>query len=232
MPYKLKVWKQASNTQSLKSFKFKNLKKGGVEIKSKYFLPSVKGFVELTYNINLMGKININTSLSEISSKLPIIPKFGTNLIINKEYEKVTWYGRGPHENYQDRKTSSLIGIYDCNVSDLYYPYIRPQENGNRTDTKWITFTNIKGNGIIIEASKKFEFSAHNQKNEDFDGGKEKSQRHTTDILKRPIVNINIDYRQMGVGGDNSWGFLPHKKYQIKAENISFNYSISPHKTK
>ena len=232
MPYKLKVWKQASNTQSLKSFKFKNLKKGGVEIKSKYFLPSVKGFVELTYNINLMGKININTSLSEISSKLPIIPKFGTNLIINKEYEKVTWYGRGPHENYQDRKTSSLIGIYDCNVSDLYYPYIRPQENGNRTDTKWITFTNIKGNGIIIEASKKFEFSAHNQKNEDFDGGKQKSQRHTTDILKRPIVNINIDYRQMGVGGDNSWGFLPHKKYQIKAENISFNYSISPHKTK
>ena len=177
-----------------------------------------------------MGKININTSLSEISSKLPIIPKFGTNLIINKEYEKVTWYGRGPHENYQDRKTSSLIGIYDCNVSDLYYPYIRPQENGNRTDTKWITFTNIKGNGIIIEASKKFEFSAHNQKNEDFDGGKEKSQRHTTDILKRPIVNINIDYRQMGLVEIIAGDFYLTKN--IKSKQRIFHSIILFHHTR
>ena len=89
-------------------------------IKSKYFLPSIGGYVELTYNIDSFGKININTSLSEISSKLPMLPKFGTNLIINKQFEKVRWYGRGPHENYQDRKTSSLIGIYECKVSDLY----------------------------------------------------------------------------------------------------------------
>ena len=125
-----------------------------------------------------------------------------------------------------------MIGIYECKVSDLYYPYIRPQENGNRTDTRWVTFTNTNGNGIIIRASKTFEFSAHNQKNEDFDGGNDKSQRHTTDILRRPFLNLNIDNRQMGVGGDNSWGFLPHEKYQIKADNISFNYSISPYKTK
>ena len=232
MPYKLKVWKQASKSQSLNSFQFKNLKKRGVEIKSKYFLPSIGGYVELIYNIDSFGKININTSLSEISSKLPMLPKFGTNLIIDKQFEKVRWYGRGPHENYQDRKTSSLIGIYECKVSDLYYPYIRPQENGNRTDTRWVTFTNTNGNGIIIQASKTFEFSAHNQKNEDFDGGNDKSQRHTTDILRRPFLNLNIDNRQMGVGGDNSWGFLPHEKYQIKADNISFNYSISPYKTK
>ena len=104
--------------------------------------------------------------------------------------KKVRWYGRGPHENYQDRKTSSLIGIYECKVSDLYYPYIRPQENGNRTDTRWVTFTNTNGNGIIIQASKAFEFSAHNQKNEDFDGGNDKSQRHTTDIFEKTLFKF------------------------------------------
>ena len=111
----------------------------------------------------------------------------------------------------------------------MYYPYIRPQENGNRTDTRWLTMTDSEGEGIIIETNDSFEFSTHHQRNEDFDGGDRKSQTHTTDIIKKPIVNLNIDFKQMGVGGDNSWGALPHKKYQIKAKNLSFSYSISPY---
>ena len=230
MPFKLKVWKKASKNQILESFKFKNYKKEGVQVKSKYILPSIKGSVEISYIINTNGKIDVKTSLTNISSNLPILPKFGTNFIINKKYNKAKWYGRGPHENYQDRKTSSLFGIYESYVSDLYYPYIRPQENGNRTDIRWLTLTDPYGKGIIIETQEVFEFSAHHQKNEDFDGGNRKSQTHTTDIIKRPIVNLNIDYKQMGVGGDNSWGMLPHKKYQINPKDLIFRYSISPYK--
>ena len=183
----------------------------------------------------------MTTTLTEISSSLPMMPKFGTNFIINKRYDNVKWYGRGPHENYQDRKTSSLVGIYESKVSELYYPYIRPQENGNRTVTRWLTLTDSIGDGIIIETEKTFEFSAHHQRNEDFDGGNIKYRKqsndlkrpimHTTDIIERPLININIDYKQMGVGGDNSWGQKPHKKYQIKADNYSFSYSISPYKS-
>ena len=235
----LNVWKKASKNQILKTLKVKNYQEQGVEIKSKYLVSDIDGLIEITYNISSNGKINVTTTLTEISSSLPMMPKFGTNFIINKRYDNVKWYGRGPHENYQDRKTSSLVGIYESKVSELYYPYIRPQENGNRTDTRWLTLTDSKGNGIIIETEKTFEFSAHHQRNEDFDGGNIKYRKqsndlkrpimHTTDIIERPLINININYKQMGVGGDNSWGQKPHKKYQIKADNYSFSYSISPY---
>ena len=228
MPYKLKVWKQASKKQNFESIKIKNLKRQGVEVKTNYYMPDVKAFVDITYTIKINGRINIKTSLSEISEKLPVLPLFGTNFIINKSYDNVEWYGRGPHENYQDRKTSSLVGIYNYKVSEMYFPYIRPQENGNRTDTRWLSLTNSEGNGIIIESSNFFEFSSHHQYNDDFDGGNRKSQTHTYDILKRPIVNLNINYKQMGVGGDDSWGKEPHEEYKIKPGNLSFIYSISP----
>ena len=228
MPFKLKVWKQASKKQNFESIKIKNLKRQGVEVKTNYYLPDVKAFVDITYSIKINGRINIKTSLSEISEKLPVLPLFGTNFIINKSYDNVVWYGRGPHENYQDRKTSSLVGIYNYKVSQMYFPYIRPQENGNRTDTRWLSLTNSEGNGIIIESSNFFEFSSHHQYNDDFDGGNRKSQTHTYDIIKRPIVNLNINYKQMGVGGDDSWGKQPHDEYKIKPGNLSFNYSISP----
>jgi beta-galactosidase len=228
MPFKLKVWKQASKKQDFENIRVKNFKSQGVEVKTKYYMPNIKGFVEVIYNVNTNGKINVKTSLSEISNKLPILPLFGTNFIINESYDNAKWYGRGPHENYQDRKTSSLVGLYNYKVSQMYFPYIRPQENGNRTDTRWLSLTNSKGKGIIIEASNVFEFSSHHQYNDDFDGGNRKTQTHTYDIDKRPIINLNINYRQMGVGGDDSWGKQPHEEYKIKPENLSFNYSISP----
>jgi len=108
----------------------------------------------------------------------------------------------------------------------LYFAYIRPQENGNKTDTRWVTFTNNEGNGIKVTASDLISFSAHHQYNNDFDAGDKKAQRHTTDIKQRDLVSINIDYKQMGVGGDNSWGRMPHKEYQIKPQNLSYSYTI------
>ena len=235
----LNVWKKASKNQILKTLQVKNYQEEGVVVNSKYLIPDINGSIEIKYTVNSDGKIIVTTSLSDISSNLPMLPKFGTNFIINKKYNNVKWYGRGPHENYQDRKTSSLVGIYEAKVSELYYPYIRPQENGNRTDTRWLIFSDSEGKGIIIETEKTFEFSAHHQLNDDFDGGNVKYRKqatdlkrpimHTTDIVERPLINLNVDYKQMGVGGDNSWGRKPRKKYQIKADNYSFSYSISPY---
>lgn len=121
-----------------------------------------------------------------------------------------------------------MVGTYEASVDDLYYPYIRPQENGNRCDVRWLTFKNASGDGIGIYAPQVIDFSAHHQYNTDFDAGDTKQQRHTVDIVKRDFVNINIDYKQMGVGGDNSWGLMALDKYQIKPENLSFSYVIRP----
>ena len=227
MPKKLGVWKNATENQKLVAIS--ETKNGeNVNVSVKYNLGSAKkSTATLNYTFHKNGKINVETVLNNLNSKLPILPRFGNNFIIKKEYDNVNWFGRGPFENYQDRKTAALVGNYKAKVAELYFPYIRPQENGYKTENRWATFTNNKGEGIKITAPNYFGFNAHHQYNNDFDPGKKKQQRHTTDIPTRDFVNINIDDVQMGVGGDNSWGAMPLKKYRIKAENISYTFTIS-----
>jgi beta-galactosidase len=227
MPKKLGEWKEASNNQELIAFEENNSGKN-VTVKATYNLPAIKDAkVVMTYNISSDGTVNVHTELKNVASSLPVLPRFGTNFMIDDSYNAVSWFGRGPHENYQDRNTAALVGQYKSSVSDLYFPYIRPQENGYKTDTRWVKFTNSRGKGIQVTANNYIGFSAHHQYNSDFDAGETKQQRHTTDIIKRDFVNINIDMAQMGVGGDTSWGAMPHKEYQIKPQNLSFSYIIS-----
>jgi beta-galactosidase len=245
MPKRLEKWKMATETQNLIALQLNyddqersldavqltpnpfNVQ-NSLQLVATYGLPSVEGRVAISYTINNKGEILIKSQLIDIKESLPIIPRFGSNFIIKREYNNVSWYGRGPHENYQDRKTSALVGSYTAKVEDLYYPYIRPQENGNRTEIRTLSFTNANGKGILVTAAQPFEFSAHHQYNSDFDEGREKQQRHTYHIPQRDLVNINVDYKQMGVGGDNSWGLMPHKEYQIKAANLSYSFMIKP----
>ena len=156
------------------------------------------------------------------------MPRFGTNFILDKQYDSVNWYGRGPQENYQDRNTGAFVGEYSAKVSELYFPYIRPQENGYKTDVRWVNFTNKTGKGIQVSASELFSFNTHHQYNSDFDAGKSKQQRHTIDVPERDLVNINIDSQQMGVGGDTSWYARPLEKYQLPAKERSYSYTIRP----
>lgn len=226
MPNRLGDWKKATENQELISIK-ETKHKNSVNVTVKYNLSSVKNAtVTLHYTFKNNGILNATTKLENVASKLPILPRFGTNFIIKNEYENVNWLGKGPFENYQDRNTAALVGNYRAKVSDLYFPYTRPQENGYKTENRWVTFTNNKGEGIKITAPNYFSFSAHHQYNSDFDAGKKKMQRHTIDIQKRDFVNINIDKEQMGVGGDNSWGAMPHREYQIKPQNKTYVYTI------
>ena len=228
MPKKLGVWKEATKIQEFISLIETKNSDNSINVNTKFKLPAVKDAITtITYTIYPNGEISIKTILTNLDSKLPILPRFGTNFIINNEFSNVNWLGKGPHENYQDRNKSAFVGNYNAKVSDLYFPYARPQENGYKTDTRWVKFTNDNGDGIKITAPNYFSFSAHHQYNNDFDAGDKKMQRHTTDIIKRDFVNINIDYKQMGVGGDNSWGAMPHKAYQIQPKNLSLVYMIS-----
>ncbi|ALJ06459.1 hypothetical protein APS56_15540 [Pseudalgibacter alginicilyticus] len=226
MPKKLGVWKDATKNQEFVSINKIEGDNNSIKVISKYKLPAVNSDLEINYTVHSNGAVLVKTDISGLDTKLPVLPRFGNNFIIKNEFNTVHWFGRGPHENYQDRNTAALVGNYEASVEELYFPYIRPQENGYKTDTRWVTFTNNTGNGIKVTATDLVSFSAHHQYNDDFDAGKEKQQRHTTDIKKRDLVNINIDYKQMGVGGDNSWGRMPHEKYRIKAQNLSYSYII------
>lgn len=246
MPNKMKAWKEASNNQVLESIKVKsgnrevaleNLESisnsNTIIVETNFGLPSVNGSITISYTVNQNGSIKVNNQLQNISKDLPPMPRFGNNFVIKNDYNQVDWYGRGPHENYQDRNTGALVGNHSAPVEDLYFAYIRPQENGYKTDVRIVAFTDMTGNGLqIVKGSENFSFSAHHQYNSDFDAGMQKQQRHTTDIPKRDLVNINIDHEQMGVGGDDSWHAMPLEKYLIFPDNLSYAYTIAPSSSK
>ncbi|WP_462248482.1 beta-galactosidase, LacZ type [Ekhidna sp.] len=233
MPDKMGVWKKASQNQSLTEFsidtKSKRKKSGLIKVIAEYELNDVIGKVTMNYTFNAEGELFVEQSLNIGRNDLPNMPRIGTNLSLINDYQLVEWYGRGPHESYIDRRTSAFVGSYSSKVADLYFPYIRPQENGNRTEVRKVSFLNSNGKGIEVQAvDKLISFSAHHQLNGDFDEGEKKIQKHTYDVPVRNLVNINIDYMQMGVGGDTSWGAMPHQKYQIIPNNSKHSFLIKP----
>ncbi len=229
MPKTHEVWKQATKEQELISFSHSSLDDGSIQIVANYKLPAVNAELAIVYTVSGDGSVLVNNELIGLSDSLPDLPRFGNNIILQEEFSNASWYGRGPFENYSDRKTAALIGNYQSTVDDLFFAYGRPQENGYKTDTRWLTLTNDEGNGIEIHAiGQAFGFNARHQYESDLDPGEEKAQRKTSDIVRRPLVSVNIDHAQMGVGGDNSWGYRQHDKYLIAPNDMSYSYLIIP----
>jgi hypothetical protein len=143
--------------------------------------------------------------------------------------DTVDWYGRGPHENYIDRRTGSAVGRYALPLPEMVFPYERPQETGTRTDTRWVVLSGREsGVALLAVGLPTFEFSAYSYALGDFDGGPKKTQRHTTDLRPRDFVTLNLDKIQMGLGGDTSWGALPHPEYLIRAQPFSHAVALRP----
>ena len=222
------VWKDAEALMSLESVVLNEKSKSLYEIKVSYNMEKIKSSYSTKYQIGADGSILITNDflyggdLGDVE-----IPRFGMSMQLPKNYDEVQWYGRGPHENYVDRKASALVGIYDAQISDLYFPYGRPQENGYRTDTRWVSFANGAGKGLRFEGLPLISFSAHHNTLSDFDQWDVKL-RHLTDIEPRDLIEINIDHGQTGVGGDDSWGARTWDKYQLKPENYTYSFIIRP----
>ncbi|NBC83133.1 MAG: DUF4981 domain-containing protein [Bacteroidetes bacterium] len=219
------VWKNVEENKTVTAF---NTKKTGpntfrIEVDNRYH---ANAWIKLIYTINGNGSIEVNHEFVPIDTNLPYIPRIGMNMQILKEFNNVSWYGRGPHENYQDRKSAAFVGAYNAKVADLYEPYIRPQENGYRTDVRAFQVLNNDGMGFKFTGKPLICFNAHHQLNSDFYF--EGTYKHTIDIKERNLVNLNIDYKQTGVGGDDSWGALPHQKYIIYPEPHQYKFWITP----
>ena len=141
----------------------------------------------------------------------------------------MSWYGRGPQETYSDRKTGAAIGYYEGTVWDQYHPYVRPQEFGNKTDVRWMALQNSEGMGLLFVGNEPMNMSSWQVEMADLEH-KEKGQpnRHAYDIKPRDLVTVNIDYKQMGVGGDNTWGAPVHDQYKIFAKEYTYGFKIIP----
>ena len=156
------------------------------------------------------------------------IPRVGMQWVLNSTLENARYYGRGPHENYIDRKSSAFIGIYESPIKELHYSYIRPQENGYHTDIRWLELTNKEGKGLKIVGNTPFCFNAQNYATEDYVNEPRKIIQKTYELKPRKELYLNIDYGQRGVGGDNSWGFKPHIENQLLWREYKYSYTIAP----
>ena len=144
-------------------------------------------------------------------------------MLIPGEFRRVEWYGRGPHETYWDRRTGAAVGRYRATVDELWTPYAEPQENGNRTDVRWVEFTNASGFGLRARGQPELYFSAW-----PFPMSELERAKHSAEIRMSKEITVNLDHRQMGVGGDDSWGAQPHKEYRLPAEHYEYRFRLVP----
>jgi beta-galactosidase len=204
-------------------------KDGMAFVKAEYKMPSVKGQLELTYLINNKGMVKITQKLTaDKDEKVANLFRFGMQLPMPKNYETIEYWGRGPIENYSDRNNSTFIAVYRQTVTDQFYPYIRPQENGNKTDIRYWKMINETGKGIQIVAEEPFSASALHYTIEQLDEGMTKHQMHSQEIEPANLTNLLIDKVQMGLGCINSWGALPLKDYMLPYQDYEFTFVISP----
>lgn len=230
MQERCKVWREASYHQNVSSVELAEQSKANAKIIQHINFDGLMSTGSITYNINSSGEIQVDVAFDyqDKDSELPEMPRFGINWILPEGLNQVEWYGRGPHENYWDRKSSAFVGRYAMDVQEIGYPYIRPQENGYRTDIRWLELKDENNKGLRIEGLPYVSFSAHHNLIEDFDAGMEKSQRHNIDVKPKPLVSLNVDYRQSGVGGDNSWGARPFPQYTLYPETLEYSFIITP----
>lgn len=177
---------------------------------------------------NLDEGSDLQTEFIDLRTLRPELPRFGMRWVMPGQYDNLQWFGRGPQENYIDRNTGAFVGKYSSTAAEQYFPYIRPQENGNKTDIRWMTLTDDAGNGLLIDGLPLFSGSALNNSIEDFDQGTKSNYRHTNDIVLRDTVFVTVDLQQMGLGGDDSWGSRTHPQYVLPAADYHFTFRMIP----
>ena len=145
-------------------------------------------------------------------------------LAVPGEFSTMTWYGRGPHETYWDRKTSGAVGLYRGPIDEQVHAYVRPQENGNKTDVRWVALTNSEGTGLLAVGMPLLSVSAWPFNMRDLE-----KARHVHEVPRRSRITVNLDYKQMGVGGDNSWRARTHPQYTLPAGPYSYCFRLRPY---
>jgi beta-galactosidase len=227
MPTRQAVWKDAAANRTVTSVS----RVSDESIRCVASIPAGDGEQTITYTMKDDGSIFVHSEIT-LKSKGVDMPRFGMQMQIAGGLRKIEWYGRGPQENYWDRNLGAAVGRYTSDVDHFWYPnYTEPQETGNRTETRWVTFTDATGGGIRIKGQPLVDFSAWPfamSELEHVDRPTRKGHDHSIEIEMSKDITVNLDYKQMGVGGDNSWGALQHANYRLSDSHYEYGFSVEP----
>jgi len=222
------VWRTAGESMKTSQVNIESQSNGEYVITVNQIINYLNIPYTIQYHLHKNGSVKVTAQMDMTGKDRPELLRFGMKMQLPKSFDNVEYYGRGPWENYQDRNTSAFVKKYQCKVNDLNFDYIRPQENGYRTDVRYVAFTDAGGFGVRFECTDNLiSFNARHNTDEDLDPGLTKKQQHSIDIDPRNILAVNIDLKQMGVGGDNSWGAKPLNQYRLLNDVYSYSYIIS-----
>lgn len=222
------IWQHAGKNAKLIDFNTAITESKAI-VSTAFDLAEQDSKLNVTYTILPGGSINVSYKFTPGNKALPEIPKVGMYMVLNGEYDNMEWFGRGPHETYQDRKSGAAIDRYTSTVWNQFFPYNRAQETANKTDIRWTTLRNTSGEGILVRGNQPLSVSCWNFPQEELDYVPFNVKRkHGGSIVKQDMVWFNIDLEQMGVGGDTTWGAKVHQEYTITPTAKEYSFDIIP----
>lgn len=236
LPKRLNAWKNASYRQP-KAENFEVEQSENTVISFEYRYPETNALWKTTYRIDANGIIHVKNRLDATQSETEFIPRIGMRMQLPASVVNAEYYGRGPWGNYSDRKTSAFVDRYTSSISEMVTRYVLPQENAHHTDVRWLALTQRSGRGLLFVSDDVFEFNASNYLLEtvsndeslhnDAAAGDAPRNKHINDYRPSDKVDLFIDHRMQGVGGNNSWGQLPMEPYLIRAKNTDVEYGFT-----
>ncbi len=221
MPARQGLWRQAHHRSQITT-QAKALPGGHVQVEVNASLAAVPATLTTRYTVDAQGWVGVKIAFQPGRDALPDLPRFGTQLRVPASYDHITWYGRGPQETYADRKAARM-GVFQQSVAEQVFRYSRPQETGNKVDVRWVALTNATGQGLLAVGHKPLSLSAIPYTAEDL-----AHARHFWEIPPRSETVLHLDMAQMGVGGDDSWGALPHEPYRVAAKAYDYGFVLAP----
>ncbi len=225
---RLGVWRETSKNMKVAKISLNTITATSVNVVVELKLPTIESTQIITYKVQGNGRVFVTNQFTPGKKELPDLPRFGMRMVLPVEFDNLKYFGRGPHENYCDRNHSAFVGLYQDKVGNQYEPYVRPQENGYKTNVRWFELRKNNGIGLKISGSPTLGFSALHNPIEDFDQTTHNENKHINDIIKKDGVFITFDLKQMGVAGDNSWGAQPYEQYTLPADKYEFSFTIEP----
>jgi beta-galactosidase len=216
------LWKDVAANRRLESIVAESLGPQQARVTVRQRLPLWNSLYVNVFTLRGDGALEVSATL-ESDQDLPELVRFGMQLGIPRSMNRVAWFGRGPHESYWDRKTGAAVGLFRNTVSGLHYNYGRPQENGNRSDVRWVSFTDERGNGLLASGEPLIDFSAWHYTQEQLERAK-----HNYELGPRDLITVNLDWRQRGVGGVNSWGEHTLPQYTLRGKHFEYKFRLQP----
>ena len=231
MPRRQGVWQLAAIHRATVGVHAEQLAPNIVRITARNTLPAGSATQNYVYTIYGDGSVEVESSFNPGSIPLPDLPRVGMQMRVIGSLRNVQWYGRGPQENYWDRNLGAAVGLYRNTVDNLWFPYVEPQETGNRTDVRWVTMTDDQGFGLKATGMPLLNFSAWPFRMSELEHEKTPvniGHKHSAEVEYSPDITVNLDYRQMGLAGDDSWGAPVHPEFSIPAKEYDYKFRLEP----